>query len=104
MMFLIHWGYSLLCLGLCLGLYWYVGHTAPSGINKGIAAEFSLLNYFRNVLARLTGGQIIPPSKEEQFVVTPVHPGVKTRSVHKGLNEYEGQNQFYFHILEISVL
>ena len=78
MMFLINWGYSLLCLGLCLALYWYVGHTAPKGINKGIAAEFSLLNYFRSIIARLTGGQIAPP-KEEQIVVTPLHPGVKTR-------------------------
>ena len=24
MMFLIHWGYALLCLGICLLIYWYV--------------------------------------------------------------------------------
>ena len=78
MMFLIHWGYSLLCLGLCLAIYWYVGHTAPKGINKGIAAEFSATRYFRTVLAKITGGQIAAP-KEEQYVITPVHPGVKTR-------------------------
>ena len=78
MMFLIHWGYSLLCIGLCLLIYWYVGHTAPKGINKGIASEFNLLIFFKRILARITGGQIVPP-KEEQFVVTPVHPGVKTR-------------------------
>lgn len=79
MMFLIHWGYSLLCIGLCIAIWWYVGHTAPKGINPGIAAEFNLHNYFKRLIARVTGGQISEP-KEDQYVVTPVHPGVQTKS------------------------
>ena len=55
MMFLIHWGYSLLCIGLCIAIWWYVGHTAPKGINPGIAAEFNLRNYFRRLIAMITG-------------------------------------------------
>ena len=66
------------CIKGSKNLFRYVGHTAPEGVNKGIAFEFSLMNYFKNLMVRLTGGQIVPP-KEEQFVVTPVHPGVKTR-------------------------
>jgi len=96
MMFLIHWGYSLLCIGLCLVIYWYVDHTAPKGINKGIAAEFNLLNYFKTVLARITGGQVVPP-KEEQFVVTPVHPGVKTRSSQMNDVNSDFANRSLFH-------
>ena len=55
MMFLIHWGYSLFCLALCAAIWWYVGHTAPKGMNAGVAAEFNLLNYFRVLVAKLTG-------------------------------------------------
>eukprot|EP00093_Oithona_nana_P000924 00924.XXX_192_1541_1 [CDS] Oithona nana genome sequencing. len=36
MMFLIHWGYSLFCLALCAAIWWYVGHTAPKGMNAGV--------------------------------------------------------------------
>ena len=55
MMFLIHWGYSLFCLALCAAIWWYVGHTAPKGMNAGVAAEFNLLNYFRVLVAKFTG-------------------------------------------------
>jgi len=96
MMFLIHWGYALLCLGICLLIYWYVGHTAPEGVNKGIAFEFSLMNYFKNLMVRLTGGQIVPP-KEEQFVVTPVYPGVKTRSSQMNDVNSDFANRSLFH-------
>ena len=32
------------------------------------------MNYFKNVMVRITGGEIVLP-KVEQFVVDPVHPG-----------------------------
>jgi hypothetical protein len=54
-MFLIHWGYSLLCIALCAAIWWYVGHTAPAGMNGGIASEFKLMTYLRNLVARMTG-------------------------------------------------
>ncbi len=56
LMFLIHWGYSLLCLAICLGIWFYIGpNTSSSGAGKGIAAEFSIVTYSKNLLARVTG-------------------------------------------------
>ena len=54
LMFLIHWGYSLLCIILCLGIWYYIGQKAPGG-NPGIAAEFSLFAYGKVVVSKLTG-------------------------------------------------
>ena len=54
LMFLIHWGYSLLCIGICIGIWFYIGQTAPA-INQGIAGEFSLADYAKTVIAKLTG-------------------------------------------------
>ena len=53
-MFLINWYYSLLCIAICAGIWFYIGQTAP-GLNQGIAGEFSMVNYCRSVLARVTG-------------------------------------------------
>lgn len=96
LMFLIHWGYSLFCILLCLSIWWYVGHTAPAGINQGIAAEFSLFGYFRNIYARLTGGQV-PTASSDQFVITPVHPGVETRSSQMNDVNTDFANRSKFH-------
>ena len=54
MMFLIHWGYSLLCLLVCAGIWFYIGQTAP-GVNSGIASEFSIVKFARGVYRHLTG-------------------------------------------------
>ena len=55
MMFLINWAFCLFSIGSCFLIWWYVGHTAPKGINPGIAAEFTLLGYLRRVFAMITG-------------------------------------------------
>ncbi len=54
LMFLIHWGYSLFCILACVGIWFYIGKTAP-GVNPGIAAEFSVAKFARGLYARLTG-------------------------------------------------
>ena len=53
-MFLIHWGYSLLCLLACAGIWFYIGKSAP-GVNPGIAAEFSLVKFAKGAWAKITG-------------------------------------------------
>ena len=54
LMFLIHWSYSLLCIAICIGIWWYIGLTAP-GCNPGIASEFSLLTYITDRVAEVSG-------------------------------------------------
>jgi len=79
MMFLINWAFCLFSIGSCFLIWWYVGHTAPKGINPGIAAEFTLLGYLRRVFAMITGKQL-PIPKEDQIIVTPMNPGILTKS------------------------
>ena len=54
LMFLINWVYSIVCILLCIGIWFYVGKTAP-GINPGIAGEFSLVAFVKTFVAKLSG-------------------------------------------------
>ena len=54
LMFLINWGYSLLCIAICTGIWWYIGMTSP-GSNPGIASEFSMIAYLHDLIARMMG-------------------------------------------------
>lgn len=100
LMFLIHWSYSLLCIAICIGIWWYIGLTAP-GCNPGIASEFSLLTYITDRVAEVSGSKRpvgpINPS-EDQFVVTPAFPGtVQTKSsqLNDVNSDYAGRQGFH---------
>ena len=54
LMFLINWGYSILCMAICIGIWWYIGMTTP-GSNPGIASEFSMITYIHDLIARMMG-------------------------------------------------
>lgn len=97
LMFLIHWGYSLLCLLACAGIWFYIGKAAP-GVNSGIASEFSLVRFLRGAYARLTGGrQPEQDDDDQQFIINPIEPSMTTRPTH--LNEvntdFADRSQFH---------
>jgi len=68
LMFLIHWGYSLLCLLACVGIWAYIGQApasassqpaqgaaGPVGYNPGVASEFSMIDFVKTAIAKWTG-------------------------------------------------
>eukprot|EP00095_Tigriopus_kingsejongensis_P004088 maker-scaffold764_size101305-snap-gene-0.22 protein:Tk04088 transcript:maker-scaffold764_size101305-snap-gene-0.22-mRNA-1 annotation:"solute carrier family 12 member 8" len=96
LMFLIHWGYSCLCILLCVGIWFYIGQGAP-GVNSGVAAEFSILDFVKRFMGRVTGGKVNLGKPDQQLVINPIQPTVETRSSH--LNEvntdFADRSQFH---------
>lgn len=103
-MFLVHWGYALGCFAVVWLVWLYVG-TANPAVKPGRTAEFKFLMWLKNLFLQMMGyvyndiftilytlrhHNVICLNRKkvveyEQFVVTPVHPGVDVRSAQ--LNE-----------------
>ncbi|KAK7870096.1 hypothetical protein R5R35_011077 [Gryllus longicercus] len=80
-MFLVHWGYAVANILVVFLVCLYVGHANPA-VKPGLASEFKLFRWMKNVFLRLMGRRV---HEYEQIVVTPMHPGVEVCSAQ--LNE-----------------
>ncbi|XP_014262007.1 solute carrier family 12 member 8 [Cimex lectularius] len=74
MMFLVHWSYALVNLGMVFLIWLYVGLTNPA-VKPGAASEFKFFKWLKVALLRICGKRGVD---YEEIVVSPHHPGVQT--------------------------
>lgn len=73
MMFLVHWGYALINLGIFFLVWFYIGQANPA-VKPGVSAEFNFFRWLKQVILRAFGKRV---NEYEHIVVTPVCPGVE---------------------------
>lgn len=81
MMFLVHWGYALINLGVLFLVWFYIGQANPA-VKPGVSAEFNFFRWLKQVVLKAMGKRV---QEYEHIIVTPVCPGVEVHSAQ--LNE-----------------
>ncbi|KAK3925781.1 Solute carrier family 12 member 8 [Frankliniella fusca] len=81
MMFLVHWGYALINMGVLFLVWFYIGQANPA-VKPGVSAEFNFFRWLKQAILRALGKRV---QEYEHIVVTPVCPGVEVQSAQ--LNE-----------------
>ncbi|KAK4871857.1 hypothetical protein RN001_015981 [Aquatica leii] len=80
-MVLVNWIYALVCFSVVFLVWLYIG-TANPAVKPGVAVEFKILKWIKNIFLHCLGKR---SHEYEQIVVTPVYSGVNLTSAQ--LNE-----------------